>query len=60
MKDHADAILRPEQASYLEALEPPREALLARMEARAAERRHPISDPEVGSFLAVTARACGA
>jgi predicted O-methyltransferase YrrM len=60
MKDAADAILKPEQASYLEALEPPREALLAKMEARAAERRHPISDPEVGSFLAVTARACGA
>ena len=57
MKDAADSILRPEQATYLEALEPPRDALLARMEARAAERRHPISDPEVASFLAVTARA---
>jgi caffeoyl-CoA O-methyltransferase len=60
MKDSADAILRAEQASYLEALEPPRDALLAKMEARAAERRLPISDPEVASFLAVTARACGA
>ena len=57
MKDAPDAILKPEQASYLEALEPPRDALLTRMEARAAERRYPISDPEVASFLAVTARA---
>ena len=39
------------------ALEPPRDALLARMEARAAERGYPISDPEVGTFLAVAARA---
>jgi predicted O-methyltransferase YrrM len=60
MKDASDAILRAEQASYLEALEPPRDALLAKLEARAAERRHPISDPEVASFLAVTARASGA
>jgi predicted O-methyltransferase YrrM len=57
VKDAADAIIRPEQASYLEALEPPRDAILARMEARAAERKHPISDPEVASFLAVTASA---
>lgn len=54
MKDAKDAILQADQASYLEAIEPPRDALLARMEARAAERRHPISDPEVASFLAVT------
>ncbi len=60
MKDAADAILKPEQAAYLEALEPPRDGLLARMEAFAAERRHPISDPEVASFLAVTVRATGA
>jgi predicted O-methyltransferase YrrM len=57
MKHASDAILRPEQASYLEALEPPRDALLARMEAFAAERGQPISDPEVASFLAVTAAA---
>ena len=57
MKDAADAIIKPEQASYLEALEPARDALLAKMEARAAERRHPISDPEVASFLAITAAA---
>src|ERR1700722_1603484 len=46
MKDTADAILRPEQAAYLEALELPRDALLAKMEAEAAERGNPISDPE--------------
>ncbi|WP_394827066.1 O-methyltransferase [Pendulispora albinea] len=56
MKAASDAILRPEQAAYLEALEPPRDALLAKMEARAAERGYPVSDPEVASFLAVTAR----
>jgi caffeoyl-CoA O-methyltransferase len=59
MKDTSDAILRAEQASYLEALEPARDALLAKMEARSVERRHPISDPEVASFLAVTVRAVG-
>jgi len=57
MKAAADAILRPEQAAYLEALEPPRDALLMKMEARAAERGYPVSDPEVASFLAVTAQA---
>ena len=60
MKDAPDSILRPEQAAYTEALEPSRDALLSKMEARAAERGHPISDPEVASFLAVTARASGA
>jgi caffeoyl-CoA O-methyltransferase len=57
VKDTADAILRPEQADYLEALEPPRDPLLAKIEALAAERGNPISDPEVASFLAVTAAA---
>jgi caffeoyl-CoA O-methyltransferase len=57
MKDAPDAILRPEQATYLEALEPPRDPVLAKMEALAAERGFPISDPEVASFLAVTAGA---
>src|SRR5580700_9391799 len=57
MKDAADAIPRLEQATYLEGLEPPRDALLAKMEKLAKERGFPISDPEVASFLAVTARA---
>lgn len=57
MKEAVDAILRGEQAAYLEAIEPAREPLLAEMEAYAAANREPISDPEVASFLAVTARA---
>ena len=57
MKGETAAILRPEQAAYLDALEPPRDPLLAKMEALAAERRNPISDPEVASFLAVTCAA---
>jgi caffeoyl-CoA O-methyltransferase len=57
MKESADAILKLDQASYLESLEPARDPLLARMEARAAERGYPISAPEVASFLAVVARA---
>jgi predicted O-methyltransferase YrrM len=60
MKEAADAILRPEQAAYLEGIEPARDPLLAEMEAYARDKRQPISDPEVASFLAVTARACGA
>ncbi|MEO8878214.1 MAG: O-methyltransferase [Polyangiaceae bacterium] len=57
MKNAADAIIQADQATYLEAIEAPRDPLLSRMEARAAERHHPISDPEVASFLAVTAIA---
>jgi caffeoyl-CoA O-methyltransferase len=58
MKEASDAILRPAQAAYLEGLEPPRDELLVKMEKLAADRGLPISDPEVASFLAVTARAC--
>ena len=72
LKDAPDSILRPEQAAYLDALHRSgarsfspsadvghsvRDALLVRMEARAADRGYPISDPEVAAFLAVTARA---
>ena len=60
MKDAPDAILGSEQAAYLEGIEPARDALLEEMERFAHERRQPISDPEVASFLAVTARASGA
>jgi caffeoyl-CoA O-methyltransferase len=68
----ADAILRPDQAAYLDTLHATglhalaamagaspgtaRDPLLARMEARALERGYPISDPEVASLLAVLAR----
>jgi predicted O-methyltransferase YrrM len=56
MKDRADAILHPEQAAYLDRLLPPRDALLAEMEALAG-RDVPISDPEVGRLLSILARA---
>jgi predicted O-methyltransferase YrrM len=55
MKHLADSLLHGDQAAYLEALEPARDALLTRMEAYAREHGEPISDPEVASFLAVTA-----
>lgn len=60
MKAASDAILGVEQAAYLEGIEPSRDALLAEMERYARDRHQPISDPEVASFLAVTARAAGA
>jgi caffeoyl-CoA O-methyltransferase len=72
MKSAVDAILRPEQAAYLDALHGTsvralavlagtspsngRDPLLARMEARAAERHYPISDPEVACLLTIVAR----
>jgi predicted O-methyltransferase YrrM len=72
MKQASDAILRPEQAGYLEGLHASsvralatlagvspvdgRDPLLAKMEARAAERGYPISDPEVACLLAIVAR----
>jgi predicted O-methyltransferase YrrM len=60
VKDAPDAILSAEQAAYLEGIETPRDALLDEMERYARDHRQPISDPEVASFLAVTARGCGA
>lgn len=60
MKHGADAILRPEQASYLDRLLPPRDALRREMEQVAAERDLPISDPEVGRLLGILARSIGA
>ncbi len=59
MKDALDAIIKPEQATYLVGLEPARDPLLAEMEAYASSKGQPISDPEVASFLAVTARIRG-
>ena len=60
MKDRADAILRPEQARYLERLLPPRGELYAELERLAEAESIPISDPEVGKLLAILARAVGA
>ena len=47
MKERADAILKRDQADYLESLLPARDALLARIEAYAAEHGHPIADASV-------------
>lgn len=56
MKAGLGSILRPEQERYLERLLPPRDAILAEMEAHAAREDVPISDPEVGRLLEVLAR----
>jgi caffeoyl-CoA O-methyltransferase len=60
MKNALDAIIHGAQARYLEALLPPRDALLAEMEAYSAAHGVPSSDPEVALFLEITARAINA
>jgi caffeoyl-CoA O-methyltransferase len=51
MKGRIDAILRRNQAEYLDTLLPPRDALLEHMEKYAAENGHPIADPEVAQLM---------
>jgi len=51
MKDRMDAILRRNQAEYLDSLLPARDALLERMEKFADEYGHPIADPEVAQLM---------
>jgi len=60
MKEGPGLLLLPEQDRYLERLLPPRDPLLREMEERAAREDVPISDPEVGRFLGILARATGA
>jgi len=60
MKARVDAILRPEQAEYLERLTPENTGLLAEMEEYAALHRVPIADREVARFLEITARSIAA
>ena len=60
MKARIDAIIRPEQAEYLERLLPPSTGILAEMEEYAAAHRVPIADREVAAFLEITARAMNA
>jgi predicted O-methyltransferase YrrM len=60
MKARVDAILRPEQADYLERLTPENVGLSAEMEEYAAEHRVPIADREVARFLEITARSIAA
>ncbi|HEX2253765.1 MAG TPA: O-methyltransferase [Thermoanaerobaculia bacterium] len=57
MKDRLGAILRPDQERYLERLLPPRDEILAEMEAAGQAEDIPISDPEVGRLLEVLAGA---
>jgi predicted O-methyltransferase YrrM len=60
MKARVDAIIRREQAEYLERLLPQSTGLAAVMEEDAAKNRVPIADREVALFLEITARAMGA
>lgn len=60
MKARADAIIRLEQAEYLDRLLPASQGIVAEMEADAAENRVPIADREVALFLEITARAMNA
>jgi predicted O-methyltransferase YrrM len=57
MKARIDAIIKLEQAEYLENLHPANTDLFAEMETYAAEHRVPIADREVARFLEITARA---
>ena len=52
MKHSIGDIIHEIQAEYVVSLVPPRDALLAKMEALAASRHEPISDPEVATLLA--------
>ena len=56
MKDRIDAILRRNQAEYLDSLLPPRDALLERIEKFAEEEGHPIADPEVAQLVRALVR----
>jgi len=60
MKARIDAIIKREQAEYLENLHPQNTGLLAEMESYAAEHRVPIADREVALFLEITVRAINA
>ncbi len=60
MKRSHGRILHLAQEEYLDRLLPPRDPLLAEMEALAARDGVPISDPEVGRLLEILARATGA
>jgi predicted O-methyltransferase YrrM len=60
MKAKLDAIIKREQAEYLDNLLPESDDLLAEMEEYADEHRVPIADREVARFLEITARTSGA
>jgi len=60
MRAKLDAIIKSDQAEYLDGLTTQSDPLLVEMEAYAAEHRVPIADPEVARFVEITARAIGA
>ena len=60
MRARLDAIIKREQAEYLDQLLPASDPLLAEMEAYAAEHNVPIADREVARFLEITASMTGA
>ena len=60
MKAKIDAIIRPEQAEYLDRLLPASTGLLEEMEQYAEAHRVPIADREVARFLEITTRAIAA
>lgn len=60
MKASIDAIIRREQAEYLEWLLPANTGIVAEMEADAEKNGVPIADREVALFLEITARAMNA
>lgn len=60
MKDQPGLIIHQEQETYLERLLPRRDRVLAEMERYADEHGVPIADPEVATFLEITARSIGA
>ncbi len=57
MKSYLDAIIKREQAKYLEQLLPASSGVAAEMEDYAARHNVPIADREVAAFLEITARA---
>ncbi|HWT03246.1 MAG TPA: O-methyltransferase [Pyrinomonadaceae bacterium] len=60
MKARSDAIIKLEQAEYLDRLLPASQGVLAEMEEDAARNRVPVADREVALFLEITARAMNA
>ena len=59
MAEHAQNILKAEQAEYLAILLPPRDELRAQMERLAAEEGIPIATPELGHLLEILAKGAG-
>src|SRR6185369_4847241 len=60
MRAKLDAIIKSDQAEYLDGLTTQSDPLLVEMEAYASEHSVPIADPEVARFAEITARAIGA